>query len=630
MSQPARNPLPRPPTVSIIPPFSRSAPFISHPPPVQSFVFTPAISLHVPISSIRSLDALMSPLQRYANNTLGFIGDDIDAIEQSIIEEKRVEEGKHVMEEEKGAEEKREKGKETEAEGKGREEEKDINENRRIEEKDVEEKQIEEERRLAEEKRVAEEKQLVEEKKEAKEREKTEQILKAEELRKMEEKHIVEKNITEEQTEKHIGETIKEDEETKGEETIIEERRNREEQPTSISKLTHQSKHIILTSDSSNTETTDTTNVTTDESDSSLFEVEELSPAPYHPPPSIKIDEDVLITAQTTGNFKGPSGLPLFNLDRVQGAPQHISSESESDPSVQPSLPNQHVDTSILISQLSQMDESSDPSEVEACREGEQEVKSAAVSSFLSLLQKNKEIVSDVRAKTEQATMDLEPVKYRRDKIKKQPSNPKAFLIDYICRHPVQSSYVFQNSKQISIHSTYSELIIEICFISSVNQYIEVMMFCVLEELLYSVTNDTHSLFEVYNPSFLQESVTSDESLKTKHSHNHVQAHVTAVGEKGGDFIHVVIDRPVSTPYKWNESIILLCTSDLSHASKTSWMAYGVCNCSVMNSEAGEIYDAKRAQWIINMRCDRSAHKAFKIGSTIHLYSVTPFTSFLR
>ena len=193
----------------------------------------------------------------------------------------------------------------------------------------------------------------------------------------------------------------------------------------------------------------------TEETDSSLFDVEVPSP-PHHPPASLNIDEEVLRTAQATGHVKGPSGLPLFNLDRVSDQPIHVSSDSESDSSP-PSTPTLQVDNSIIISQLSQMDESSDPSEVEVYREGEQEVKSAAVSSFLSLLQKNKEIVSNVQAKAKEATMDLQPMQYRRGKQSKQMKNPKAFLIDYICHHPVESSYSFHNSQHIEIHSIYEE-----------------------------------------------------------------------------------------------------------------------------------------------------------------------------
>ncbi len=156
------------------------------------------------------------------------------------------------------------------------------------------------------------------------------------------------------------------------------------------------------------------------------------------------------------------------------------------------------------------------------------------------------------------------------------------------------------------------------------------MMFCILEELSYSVISDTHTLFEIYNPSILHDAGRVDEVLKNKHSHNHIQGRITAIGEKGGDYIHVMIDHPVGTPYKWNESIVLLSITDLRNVSKTSWFAYGVCNCSLMNSEAGEVYDANRDCWIVNMHCNRSARKACKLGSNIHLYSLTPFTSFLR
>ena len=214
---------------------------------------------------------------------------------------------------------------------------------------------------------------------------------------------------------------------------------------------------------------------TIQDSDSSLFEVEEASPKPLRSP--IKIDESVLQTAQDTGNARGPSGLPLFNLDRIRDmntteeAAEATDSETEtvSDSSFvdidQPSPPptllrsNSQVDASILVSQLSQMDESSESdSDEDACREGEQEVKSAAATSFLSLLKRNKEIVSGVEANAKQATANLQPAQYRaKSKRTTCWSNPKEFLINYICRREVQGSYTFQNSKQIRLHSEYSE-----------------------------------------------------------------------------------------------------------------------------------------------------------------------------
>ena len=105
------------------------------------------------------------------------------------------------------------------------------------------------------------------------------------------------------------------------------------------------------------------------------------------------------------------------------------------------------------------MDESSESdSDEDACREGEQEIKSAAATSFLSLLKRNKEIVSGVEANAKQATANLQPAQYRaKSKRTTCWSNPKEFLINYICRREVQGSYTFQNSKQIRLHNEYSE-----------------------------------------------------------------------------------------------------------------------------------------------------------------------------
>ena len=165
----------------------------------------------------------------------------------------------------------------------------------------------------------------------------------------------------------------------------------------------------------------------------------------------------------------------------------------------------------------------------------------------------------------------------------------------------------------------------------SLNQYVESMLFCVLEELAYSVSSDTHSLFEAYHATpFLPEPSTASDSTKSRHGYDHVKGRINAVGEKGGDFIHVTVHKAVSSPYKWNESIILIADCDLAQATGDAWLAYGVCNCSMMNSEAGGVLDAKHEQWIINLRWNKRAQATCKLGTTVFLYSLTPFTSFLR
>ena len=293
-----------------------------------------------------------------------------------------------------------------------------------------------------------------------------------EETRKKEEERKLEEELKKRKEEEKRREEAKrlEEEKKRKEEVELKKRKEEEQRKQNEAeeskKIAEESKKIAEESKKSDT---------IQDSDSSLFEVEEASPKPLRSP--IKIDESVLQTAQDTGNARGPSGLPLFNLDRIRDmntteeAAEATDSETEtvSDSSFvdidQPSPPptllrsNSQVDASILVSQLSQMDESSESdSDEDACREGEQEVKSAAATSFLSLLKRNKEIVSGVEANAKQATANLQPAQYRaKSKRTTCWSNPKEFLINYICRREVQGSYTFQNSKQIRLHSEYSE-----------------------------------------------------------------------------------------------------------------------------------------------------------------------------
>ena len=389
-------------------------------------------------------------------------------------EERRIqeEERKRREEERKREEERRiqEEERKRREEERKREEERRIQEEeeRRIQEEEKKRREEEEKKREEEEKRKEELKKIEEETRKKEEERKLEEELKKrkeEEKRREEAKRLEE----EERKRKEEVELKRKEEERRRQEVELkrkEEERKKKEDEQRKQNEAEESKKIAEESKKSDT---------IQDSDSSLFEVEEASPKPLRSP--IKIDESVLQTAQDTGNARGPSGLPLFNLDRIRDmntteeAAEATDSETEtvSDSSFvdidQPSPPptllrsNSQVDASILVSQLSQMDESSESdSDEDACREGEQEVKSAAATSFLSLLKRNKEIVSGVEANAKQATANLQPAQYRaKSKRTTCWSNPKEFLINYICRREVQGSYTFQNSKQIRLHSEYSE-----------------------------------------------------------------------------------------------------------------------------------------------------------------------------
>ena len=383
----------------------------------SSFVFVPAISVSTRPSAVVLGSVPLSPLQLFA---------------------KELEETMSCVEKYEGEEEREEKKREEEERMRREEEERRIQEEERKRREEEEKKQEEEKKREEEEKRKEELKKI------------------EEETRKKEEERKLEEELKKR----------KEEEKRREEAKRLEEEKKRKEEEQRKQNEAEESKKIAEESKKSDT---------IQDSNSSLFEVEEASPKPLRSP--IKIDESVLQTAQDTGNARGPSGLPLFNLDRIRDmntteeAAEATDSETEtvSDSSFvdidQPSPPptllrsNSQVDASILVSQLSQMDESSESdSDEDACREGEQEVKSAAATSFLSLLKRNKEIVSGVEANAKQATANLQPAQYRaKSKRTTCWSNPKEFLINYICRREVQGSYTFQNSKQIRLHSEYSE-----------------------------------------------------------------------------------------------------------------------------------------------------------------------------
>ena len=414
----------------------------------SSFVFVPAISVSTRPSAVVLGSVPLSPLQLFA---------------------KELEETMSCVEKYEGEEEREEKKREEEERMRREEEERRIQEEEK--KRREEERKREEERRIQEEerKRREEEEKKQEEEKKREEEEKRKEELKRieEETRKKEEERKLEEELKKRKEEVELK---RKEEERRRQEVELkkrkEEERKKKEEEQRKQNEAEESKKIAEESKKSDT---------IQDSDSSLFEVEEASPKPLRSP--IKIDESVLQTAQDTGNARGPSGLPLFNLDRIRDmntteeAAEATDSETEtvSDSSFvdidQPSPPptllrsNSQVDASILVSQLSQMDESSESdSDEDACREGEQEVKSAAATSFLSLLKRNKEIVSGVEANAKQATANLQPAQYRaKSKRTTCWSNPKEFLINYICRREVQGSYTFQNSKQIRLHSEYSE-----------------------------------------------------------------------------------------------------------------------------------------------------------------------------
>ena len=179
--------------------------------------------------------------------------------------------------------------------------------------------------------------------------------------------------------------------------------------------------------------------------------------------PSIPVDEEVLSTIQEIGNKVGPSGLPLFNLSRLNNN-EEDAKENSPIPVTRPIKSSSLTDSSVLISQLSQMEEPSSTSDEEdtssqVLREGEKEVKQVTSFSLLSLMKMNKQVASGVNASKQQTAIQptVPVLKQRKKRLQPSLQNPREFLIDYVTKLSVQNRYVFQNSRNISLHSVYRE-----------------------------------------------------------------------------------------------------------------------------------------------------------------------------
>ena len=179
----------------------------------------------------------------------------------------------------------------------------------------------------------------------------------------------------------------------------------------------------------------------------------------------------------------------------------------------------------------------------------------------------------------------------------------------------------------------------------SVTQYVETLMFCVIEELAYSVTDHTHALFEVYqssSPSTASTTMTTtttttsgnDDGVSGDHfkkgGYEHLTGKITSMAIEGGDYIIVDIDNISYTPFRWNEEVILITSSELGKPSRPAWMAYGISNCNSQGVEGEVAAVTKKSSWLVYMRCGAAVSQRLPIGSKIHMYSLTSFTSYLR
>ena len=99
---------------------------------------------------------------------------------------------------------------------------------------------------------------------------------------------------------------------------------------------------------------------------------------------------------------------------------------------------------------------------------------------------------------------------------------------------------------------------------------------------------------------------------------------------EGGDYIIVDIENASYTPFRWNEEVILLTSSELGKSSQPVWMAYGISNCNSQGVEGELTAMTKKSSWLVYLKCGVQTSQRLPIGSKIHMYSLTSFTSYLR
>ena len=163
----------------------------------------------------------------------------------------------------------------------------------------------------------------------------------------------------------------------------------------------------------------------------------------------------------------------------------------------------------------------------------------------------------------------------------------------------------------------------------SVSQYVEAQMFFILEELRYVIVEATRLLCTLYGVSIDGKKAERDPdaSSRSKHEFETTKGTVSLVGEDGGDFIHVRMDKAGLTPYKWNEAVVLISSCDLNTA-ETPVLFYGVSNCGGAGADASETLGKKEITLYVHM--SEAAKRVIHVGRVLFFYSLSPFTSYSR
>lgn len=171
-------------------------------------------------------------------------------------------------------------------------------------------------------------------------------------------------------------------------------------------------------------------------------------------------------------------------------------------------------------------------------------------------------------------------------------------------------------------------------------------MFCILEELSFSISESLSALFAAHgiqrgvdsnssNPSKSSSNPSSNPSVPNsaneendsdaespfqgKHDFQMITARVIEVGQAESGFIHVRSDQSDFTSYKWSESVVLLASEKLSK-KRRAHIRFSLGVCSLLDTSSA------KPEWTVYL--SPRAHLA--LGAEIVLYSLVGFTSFAR
>ena len=157
-----------------------------------------------------------------------------------------------------------------------------------------------------------------------------------------------------------------------------------------------------------------------------------------------------------------------------------------------------------------------------------------------------------------------------------------------------------------------------------INDYIESILFCILEELAYVVIESSISF--LYHCGY-QLPFTLNQGVRAVNSVESVEAIITGISDDPANFLSITIHKNSNyTPYKWNECVVLISPVALStNASRSALpsLYFGILSNSMDSTN--------KEEWNLFANISKETKEVlFSLNNHIYLYSMSSFTSYLR